>query len=148
MEERFSAFTLLISKIQRQIRRIKTGEMAEYDLKSPHVSCLYYIYKSKSLTSKELCDICDEDKANVSRSIKHLEENGYLECHAKQKKRYQSPLELTEKGRKIASVIADKIDSILRKASEGLCDNDREVFYRSFAIIEGNLKKLCDGYET
>ena len=87
MEERFNTFTVLIAGINRCIRKIKTEEMSEYNLKSPHVSCLYYLYKHNSLTAKELCDICDEDKSNVSRSIKFLEENGYLVCNSKKEKR-------------------------------------------------------------
>ena len=78
MMERFETFTLLISQISRSIRKIKTEEMAEFKLKSPHVSCLYYLYKEKTLTAKELCDICDEDKAAISRSLLYLEkEKGF-----------------------------------------------------------------------
>ena len=43
MEERFGTFTILISKISRSIKRIKSEEMAEFQLKGPHVSCLYYL---------------------------------------------------------------------------------------------------------
>lgn len=35
MEERFEAFTVLISRISRSIRRIKSEEMAEFQLKGP-----------------------------------------------------------------------------------------------------------------
>ena len=69
MQERFKNFTVLIAKINRCIRKIKTEEMAEFDLKSTHVSCLYYLYTMETLTSKELCDVCEEDKASISRSI-------------------------------------------------------------------------------
>jgi len=44
MTERFEIFTVLINRINRNIRRIKNQEMAEYDLRSAHVSCLYYLY--------------------------------------------------------------------------------------------------------
>ena len=78
MEERFQTFTVLISNINRAIYKIKAEEMSEFDLKSSHVSCLYYLYQKTSLTAKELCDICEEDKANISRSMEYLEKNGYL----------------------------------------------------------------------
>ena len=42
MLDRFKTFTLLITNINRSIRKIKTEEMAEYNLKSIHISCLYY----------------------------------------------------------------------------------------------------------
>ena len=44
MEERFKTFTVLISKISRNIKKIKNQEMAEYGLRSVHVTCLYYLY--------------------------------------------------------------------------------------------------------
>ncbi len=147
MEERFKTFTILIANINRSIRRIKTEEMAEFNLKSPHVSCLYYLYKADSLTSKELCDICEEDKANLSRSIKYLEENGYITCNSKKQKRYLNPLELTEKGREVGRRIAEKIDRILDMASEGLSEENRSIFYQSLALINGNLQKICEKYD-
>ena len=49
MEERFQAFTVLVSNLNRCIYKIKTEEMAEYNLKSSHVSCIYYIYRIYTL---------------------------------------------------------------------------------------------------
>ena len=97
MQERFREFTLLIANLNRCIGKVKTEEIAGFDLKGSHVSCLYYVYENESLTAKELCDICGEDKANVSRAIKYLESNGFLVCDSKTAKRYKSPLLLTDK---------------------------------------------------
>ena len=58
MEERFETFTVLINRISRNIRKIKNQEMAEYQLRSAHVSCLYYLYLSERLTATELCERC------------------------------------------------------------------------------------------
>lgn len=147
MEERFETFTVLIGQISRSIYKLKTMEMAGYDLRSSHVSCLYYLYKMKSLTAKELCDICAEDKANISRAVKYLEENGYLRCESKRIKRYQSPLILTEKGEEIGERIAFRIDRILSRAGDGVSEEDRRIMYRSLAVIRENLSKLCETYE-
>ncbi len=144
MEERFKTFTLLISGISRSIRRIKTEEMVEYNLKSPHVSCLYYLYKANSLTSTELCNICEEDKASISRSVNYLEENGYIVCS--ELKRYQTPLTLTEKGREVGKHIAEKIDQILDEASLGLTEEERAVLYKGLSLINNNLQNICDKY--
>ena len=147
MQERFQTFTVLIARLNRCIRKIKTEEMAEFNLKSPHVSCLYYLYKSNSLTSKELCDICEEDKANISRSIEYLEKNGYLVCKSKTEKRYKSPLVLTEKGRETGEYIVRKIDAILDSVSEGIPEEHRMIMYRSLSVICDNLQKICDDYD-
>ena len=147
MQERFETFTVLIARLNRCIRKIKTEEMAGFNLKSPHVSCLYYLYKSDSLTSKELCDICEEDKANISRSIEYLEKNGYLVCKSKTEKRYKSPLILTEKGRETGEYIVRKIDAILDSVSEGIPEEHRMIMYRSLSVICDNLQKICDAYD-
>ena len=147
MQERFQTFTVLLARLNRCIRKIKTEEMSEFDLKSPHVSCLYYLYKADSLTSKELCDICEEDKANVSRSIEFLEKNGYLVCRSKKEKRYKSPLVLTEKGRATGEHIVRKIDAILEAVGEGVPPEHRELMYRSLSVICDNLQKICDAYD-
>ena len=72
MEERFRTFTVLITKISRAIRKIKSEETEEYGLTNPHVSCLYYLYKQKALTLTELVDISLEDKAVLSKAISFL----------------------------------------------------------------------------
>ena len=43
MQERFETFTVLINRISRDIRKIKNQEMADYHIRSTHVSCLYYV---------------------------------------------------------------------------------------------------------
>ncbi len=147
MQERFKEFTVLVANINRCIYKIKTEEMADFNLKSSHVSCLYYIYKEDSLTAKELCDVCGEDKANISRAIKYLESNGYLVCNSKAQKRYQSSLELTEKGKDVGKYITEKIDAVLSRASVGLSEEYRKIMYQSLNLINDNLNKLCAEYD-
>lgn len=147
MKERFKTFTVLIMEINRYIHKIKTEEMSEFDLKSPHVSCLYYLYKSGELTAKELCDISKEDKASVSRSIEYLETNGFISCNSTAKKRYKAILTLTEKGREIGAALAKKIDAILEQASVGLSEENRAVMYETLSLIHDNLENICNKYE-
>ena len=148
MEERFQLFTVLIADLNRCIRKLKAEEMAEYQLKSPHVSCLYYLYKSPSMTAKELSDICAEDKANISRSIEYLETNGYLKCQSQSQKRYKAPLVLTEKGSLVAEKITTRIEEVLKAASDGISDEDRTVMYRSLICIHQSLQKMCNEYDS
>ena len=114
--------------------------MNKWDLKSNHVSCIYYLYVNKSLTSKQLCDICDEDKANVSRSIEFLKENGYIENSVDTKKRYKSPLVLTEKGNDIGKTLHEKVGEILADVSKGITDEERGIMYRCLNTINNNLQ--------
>lgn len=141
MHKRFETFTVLIAKINRNIRKIKNEEMADYDLRSTHISCLYYLYANASLTATELCERCEEDKATISRSLDYLEKNGYLESISA--KRYKAPLKLTEKGREAGKKIADKIEHVLDEISVGMTEEERTAFYRSLAAISDGLDAIC-----
>lgn len=142
MRERFEKFTVLINRINRNIRKIKNQEMAEHNLKSAHISCLYYLYTSKGATATELCERSEEDKATISRALEYLETNEYITCETKSEKRYRSPLILTKKGKAIGKKIAEKIDGILEIISTKLTDSDREHFYRCLSLISDNLDKV------
>ena len=142
--DRFETFTVLISKISRSIRKLKSNEMAKYNLKTPHVSCLYYLNKNGNLTAKNLCDICEEDKAAISRSIEYLEKNDFIKCESKTEKRYKSPLFLTEKGKEVGDALVAKIDKILEISSNGLSTEDRDIFYRCLFKISENLEDACE----
>lgn len=142
MKERFEIFNMLINRISRSIRRIKNHEMAEYHLRSPHISCLYYLYSEKNITATELCERCEEDKATISRSLDYLEENGYIIRKSKQTKRYRAPLVLTEKGMEAGKKITEKVGYVLDKIEKVLTEEDRITLYRSLFIISDSLENV------
>lgn len=141
MQEHFKVFTTLIASINRDIRHVKTQIMAKHNLKCPHVSTLYYLYVENSLTLKELCEKCNEDKGAISRSVKSLEEEGLIDLHTTQKK-YKQKLSLTEKGKIIGKDVANKIDIAVKKAIENLTNDDKDCVYRSLKTISQNLEEL------
>ena len=143
LKERFETFTVLINKISRSIRKIKNQEMAEYGLRSTHVSCLYYLY-SATLTATELCERCEEDKATISRALDFLEVHGFLASRSQAAKRYKSPLALTEKGNEAAKRIHSAVDRVLDEVGVGLTDDQRRDFYSYLSIICDNLDKITD----
>ncbi len=148
MDNRFETFTVLINRINRNIRKIKNQEMAQYHLRSAHISCLYYLYSCGGLTATELSERCEEDKATISRALEYLEASGYLTCESKSAKRYRSPLALTDKGSEVGHLIAEKINHVLREVSVGLTEEERLAFYRSLSIISGNLDTIAVASES
>ena len=144
--ERYKVFTLAIANLTRSIRKIKTAEMAKWDLKSQHVSCIYYLYEKGVLTATELCEICGEDKANISRSIEYLEDNGYIARRERTDHRYNTHYTLTEAGLAVGRSIFELVESIISRASDGLSDEDRNIMYASLSLIDGNLKKIAGEY--
>lgn len=144
MDGRFETFTVLIGKISRNIKRLKSCQMAQLDLKGPHVSCLYYLYRSGPLTAAELCDRCEEDKAAISRSLDFLEQNGYLVCRTEKTKKYKTPLVLTPKGAQAGQGVCERIERVLSLASQGLTEEERKIMYGALEKISGNLENLAN----
>lgn len=145
MEERYETFTVLIARINRSIKRVKSAEMAEFQLKGPYVSCLYYLSLTDGLTAAALCERCDEDKAAISRSLDDLEKNGYITCESGTGRRYRAPLHLTERGRAVCRGINERIDRIVDSASQGLSEAERKSMYRALTLISENLEQMYSG---
>ena len=142
MQGRFETFTLLINRISRNVRRIKNQEMADYNLKGVHVSCLYYLWSDPGLTATDLVDRCEEDKATISRAIAWLEDQGYILPRGAAK-RYNCPLELTPKGREAGAKIGSKIAGVLEEINDSLTEQERLSFYRSLSLISGRLEEVA-----
>ena len=142
MKKRFEMFTALISKINRNIRKIENQEMSEYGLRSTHVSCIYHIYSAEKLTATGLCECCEEDKATISRALDFLEKKGFVVCESKLAKRYNSHFYLTEKGKEVGKKITDKINCVFDEICIDLTEEGRVEFYRSLSVISDNLE-LC-----
>lgn len=151
MNDRFEKFTVLINRINRNIRKIENHEMINYNLRNSHISCLYYLYLFEELTSTELCEKCEEDKATISRSINFLEKGGYLKYDSQGRKKYKTPIVLTEKGREAGKRISDKVDSVLDEVSLELSEDERKSFYQSLTAISERLERIsnrCPGTMT
>ncbi|MGI6687411.1 MAG: MarR family winged helix-turn-helix transcriptional regulator [Christensenellales bacterium] len=144
MQERFEAFTVLINRISRNIRKIKSRKIAAFNLKGAHLSCLYYLYQTDGLTATDLCERCEEDKAAISRSLDYLEKNGYLVCDSLRTKRYKSPFSLTDKGRKVGKEIINKISRILDEVGTGITREERTAFYHSLSVISDSLDTIAN----
>lgn len=147
MQERFEMFTVLINRISRNVRKIKNQEMADYNLRGAHVSCLYYLYMGENMTATDLCERCEEDKATISRALDYLETNGYLTCETKNTKRYKSPLVLTEKGSVVGEKITERVDRVLGAIGTSLTEEERIAFYRSLSIISDSLEAVSKNGE-
>ena len=127
MLERFETFTVLINRINRNIRKIKNHEMSDYNLRSAHISCLYYIYHNKGITSSELC-----------------EKNGFITIEHEENKKYKSPIVLTDKGEETGKNISEKINRIIAEAGGNLTGSERVLFYRILTSISNNLDSIVE----
>ena len=145
MIKRFEAFVTGITLCYKYIQKIKSAEMTELGLKGTHVMCIFFLsHNPEGLTAAQLCRLCAEDKAAVSRTVAELQREGYV---APGEKRYRAALRLTEKGMEIAKRVDELIEQWVTFGGAGLSDSDREAFYRALELISNNLKKSGENAE-
>jgi DNA-binding MarR family transcriptional regulator len=126
------------------IQKIERVEMARYGLKGPHAQCLLAMKRHpEGITSARLCEVCDKDKAAISRILGELEAAGMVLRENRNGSRYRANLTLTSQGQAAAEAVVEKARLAVEKAGIGFGEAERETFYRVMAIIAGNLHKLC-----
>lgn len=144
MENRYELISASISSMYHDIQKIERIEMAKYGLKGPHAQCLLAIKKHpQGITAARLCEICEKDKAAVSRILAELDNAGMVLRENRNGSRYRANLTLSEQGMAAADAVVEKARQAVEVAGIGFDEKEREVFYRVLAIIAGNLHKLC-----
>lgn len=143
MENIFENFTITILRLNKLVQKIKNFEMQEYDLKTIHVMCVYYLNNNpEGLTASELTKLTLEDKAAISRALKVLKEKGYVEYDLN---KYNADIRLTDEGKTLATLICKKADSAVSAGSYDFTEEQRISFYNELKTIAENLEKYYDG---
>ena len=144
MDHRYELLSGAISTLYHDIQKIERVEMAGYGLKGPHAQCLFALNRCpQGATSARLCELCEKDKAAISRTVSELEEAGLVSRVAHNGSRYRAMLVLTESGRETAGRVTRKVALAVEQAGEGIEDARREVFYSVLARISENLHTIC-----
>ena len=144
MESRYELLSGAISCMYHDIQKIERVQMANYGLKGPHAQCLLAMKRHpEGITSSRLCEICDKDKAAISRTLAELEAAGMVQRENRNGSRYRANLTLTQQGQAAAEAVVEKARLAVEKAGVGFGEAEREIFYRVLSIIAGNLHKLC-----
>ncbi len=145
MIERFEAFHKNIASAHKNIGKLKSHQMNKYGLKAANVMCLYYLGKHKNgLTPSQLCELCCEDKAGISKSLALLKEKNCIKAVNDEGKVYRIKFRITDTGIAIYEKISEFIVNTVDKIGSGLTDEEREIFYRVLDKIVLNLDKYYD----
>lgn len=143
MVTRFEKFSYLISELSKLLHKIESDELEEMGLKGPHAIYILTIAKYKNgITSAKLSQLCSRDKADVSRAVGALIENGLAEKCETGGAKYKVPIVLTEKGYRLAKRVSKKAEDAVDFASRGISDEERKIFYDSLETICLNMQKM------
>lgn len=142
---RFEQFSSTIAAIYKCIQKIERDQMVRYGLKGPHVQCLVVMSRyPDGVTAAELCELCEKDKAAISRAVSELEKEEMLVRVGDRDRVYRTPLKLTEKGAETARRINRLAEQAVLQAGKGVTDENREIFYAALDTIAENLQIICE----
>lgn len=143
MVDRYAHFAAAVSNINQYVQRIESQKMRAYGLGG---SCAQYLVavhtRGEGLTMAALGEICQKDKAAVSRTVAQLEEKALVERRNQGSARYRSKIYLTKEGEKAAREVTSAACKAVELAGKGLTQAERETFYKALDLISGNLKTL------
>ena len=140
MTSRYEQFTAAISSIYQHFQKIERNEMERYGLRGSYTQYLLAIDRSSDgITAAKLSDVCDKDKAAVSRVVTEMEKQGLIIREFTGERAYRAKLYLTEEGKKAAEFVRQRSKTAVELAGQGLSDTDRAVMYLALERIAANL---------
>lgn len=143
MISRYEQFSFVISSIYRSIQKIEREEMVKYGMKGAYAQYLAALNRHPDgLTSAQLCDICDRDKAAVSRVVAEMEEKGLVNRTGARDSMYRARLTLTEDGKRAADYVKRRARAAVEAGGRNLTEENRRIFYESLDIIAANLDEV------
>lgn len=141
MLSRFEQFSSVISEIYRSIQKIERAEMVKFGYKGAFAQYLTAMRRyPDGLTSSQLCEICDKDKAAVSRIVAEMEEKGLVVREGGSA--YRARIRMTAEGRRITEFICERAKAAVAAGGRGLTDESRRNFYESLERIASNLENI------
>lgn len=144
MLDRYQVFSTAVSCLYHDIQKIERMEMAKFGMKGPQAQCLLAMRSHpEGITASRLCQLCERDKAAISRTLAELEKTGMVRREERNGSKYRACLFLTEQGWKAAETVCTKARLAVEQAGDGLDDQSREVFYAALTRISENLHALC-----
>lgn len=150
MLERYEEFTTKINLAYKYIMKIKIHEMNNLDLKAANLNVLFYLGKNlDGLTASELCWLCKEDKAWISKNLNFLKKKKLVEMYNEDKdKKYRAKYFMTVEGMDVYNEMIKIITFISETCAEGCSDEELDIFYKVFSKIISNLSEFYSSIES
>lgn len=143
-EERFTEYTISISRLNKWVQKMKCEAMRAYDLKGAHVLCLYQIArKPQGASFAEVAGDCDFDRAFCSRVLRELTERQLVEKRGEEGK-YRACYRLTKEGKALIPKLRSIINRVQALLDEGISKEELEVYYRVVNQMLKNMEAISE----
>lgn len=145
MINRFEQFSSTIFGIHRHIQRIEKNVMETCGYKGAFAQYLVMLSQHPDgLTAARICEICDKDKAAVSRITNEMLEKGLIERETVGERVYRGKLRLTDEGKRVAKYTCEKALVAVMEVGKEMTEEERAIFYDTLDRLSAKLQTLAD----
>ncbi|MBR6524956.1 MAG: MarR family transcriptional regulator [Clostridia bacterium] len=143
MISRYEQFTFYVSGIHRNIQRIERMVMDQRGYRGAYAQYLAAMLRHpQGVTAAQLCELCEKDKAAVSRAMSEMIEKGLVRREGVNG--YRALLFLTEDGQKAAAHVRTQAEVAVGAAGKCLSDAEREALYQALDRLYHNLSDIAE----
>lgn len=141
MIDRYEMFTAAISTIYHQIQKLERDEMVRFGSKGIFAQYLAVLKAHpEGMTSSQLSEILDKDKAAVSRALGDMSAAGLVVRQGKGV--YRARMVLTATGREAADYVCRRACAAVTAVGEGVSVEERRIMYHALETIARNLETV------
>ncbi len=135
-------FDILTGKVSGLINRtlLKAFALDSIDITTEQWSVLSCLWEKDKVTQQTLCNLTRKDKPSMTRLIDKLERNGYVVRVSDASDRRINLIHLTEKGAKMRVKATNIVQKIVRKALNGISNEDLDKSRNVLVQIMTNLE--------
>ncbi len=142
--DRFGQFSSTMFAVWRDIQRIERDEMEKFGYKGAYAQYLVLLKQHPDgLIASRICELCDKDKAAVSRILGEMQEKGLVARDTDTERVYRGKVHLTEEGSRIADYICEKACAAVTVVNKEMTEEERTLFYGTLDRIATVLQELA-----
>lgn len=130
--------TRMIMLLSRKCQICIGSVVDKYNLTAAEEPFFMALYKHEGITQEVLTEMVGVDKAATARTVKSLEEKGFLIRKRDEKDRRRNQLYVTEKAKDIYPSVKKDLLALNARITEGIEEREQEKIYAILQTLEQN----------
>lgn len=139
MEENKHVLHML--NIHRELNYLMNKKFKDISLGKHDVTVLKVVNENEGVNQNAICSILNEDKITVSKAVKRLSTDGYIEKIKSIEDKRNSLIFITDKGREIREKLMEIFDHVNEVLLSDLDEDERQSFEKTLAKVYNSVKE-------
>lgn len=135
----------LLSKASRLLDNRIMKEFSDYNIGGGQLYSMLAVYEEEGMCQKDICEIYDLNKAAVGRSLKKLENKGFIERKPDPEDERRKRVYIGEKGQSFRPECMKRMRKIEEDLRVVLTPEEIDIFKEAIEKICKTLEEGCEG---